>query len=271
MPHPGKSDQDVNKTDGVDQRSGSAVESFESQESQGTLEPLLNSQQTNTLNFDPHLAVADQQNIPRLDCVEDVSTVKQTVYENHHSSRDQLAGSLRQSDSAELILGACGNVKPVPCSSPLHSPRRKGGAGFSEVPESQSGYPRPTVAYQGNDGRLQLSELYRAGHFDRPCSSVDVDEGSCNAAGYMQPIQEEWNEHCGRGCMIGVQPPNTNFDTHDVKQVYNGLDSKMNEQGYRAHVDTITNDDSQSQNSEPNDDNLPLDRQRSNDSQENEN
>ena len=150
MPHPGKSDKDVNKTDDVDQRSSIAVESFESQE---TLEPLLNGRPTDALNVDPHLTVADQHDIPCLDCVEDVSIVKPIVYENH-SSCDRLAGSLRQSASAELIPGACGNVKPVPCSSPLHSPHRKGGASFSQVPEGQSGHPRPTVAYQSNDGRL---------------------------------------------------------------------------------------------------------------------
>ena len=271
MPHPGKSDKDVNKTDDVDERSSSAVESFESQE---TLEPLLNSQPTDTLNVNPHLtqvAIADQH-IQRLDCVEDISTVKQTVYENH-SSRDQLAGGLRQSASAELISGACGNVKPVPCTSPSHSPHHKGATAVpphsSKVPEGQSGHPRSTVAYQGNDDCLQLSECHRAGHSDRPCSFVS--EASYTAAGCMQPIQEEQNECCGHGCMVGVRPPNANFDTHDVKKVYNGLDSKMNEQGFRAHVDTIANGDSQSQNSEPNNDNLPLDRQRSNDSQENEN
>jgi hypothetical protein len=72
--------------------------------------------------------------------------------------------------------------------------------------------------------------------------------------------------------MVGGQAPgNPSFDGHDVKKVYNVLDGKMNEQGRRAFVDTFANGDSQSQNSEPNNDNFPLDRQRSNDSQENEN
>ena len=312
LPCPRKSDieLDVNKAVDTDQKSNSAVDSFESRE---TIDPLLDSQPTvsnedhtlgtSTVNSKSNGDRLNQQLMletiadlygPRLECIEDElaspPTAEQTVYQNH-LLRDQFkdndytttgAGDIHHSAS-DLTQGASKEKIPVLCTE---SPHRNvvysyQGNGVpshsSELPgvgvlEGHSGHQSSIVTYQENSIHLQSPELHGIGvegHVGRPCSTVS--EGGCTAAACMLPIQEAQSDCCDRGCMVGVQADSPNFDRGDVQKVYKGIDSKMNEQGHRHYVDSIVNGDSQSQNSEPNNDNLPLDRQGSNDSQENEN
>lgn len=309
LPCPVKSDieLDLNKGGDVDQKSSSAVDSFESQE---TLEPLLNSRPTTSTEDHSHhktstgisesngdgqpstgaTCIPDVYG-PRLDCIEDVpAPPPTTVHQIPHSlSRDSnyaMTGADGLHHSTSDLTPGDGqeelHVAPVLCTDQT-SPRQQAAYSYhvnsipSQLPrvgagveEGYSGHPSSTstVTYRENRAHLQSPEICVDGHSGRPCSTVS--EVSSTAAAVVSPIQEAQNDYCNHGCMVGVQGPSPNFDRRDVKKVYNGLDSKMNEQGQREYVECIVNGDSQSQNSEPNND-LPLDRQGSNDSQENEN
>lgn len=286
---------DVNRPHDADEKN-STMDSFVSQT---TREPLLNSQPValkevhallletpNVDRFNPQPTPETTVNIyvlPRLECSEDVPPIaKQTVYQNHPSC-DQIrdnndstigASNPRHGACNELTLEASSDNIPVPCTSPSNSPRHKAVVYSyqengvlltpSELPRGDpSSHPISTVTYQENSVPPHSSELSRLeGHSNHVsvegCTTLNVPPVQCN--------------RCDRGCLL-IQGPasNATLNSDDVRKVYQRVDSKMNEQGHRQYVDDIMNGDSQSQSSEPNNDNLSLDRQGSNDSQENEN
>lgn len=311
LPCPVKSDIELglNKDGDVDQKSSRAVESFESQTLEPLLNsrPTTSTEdhgrhKTSTgiseSNGDGQpstgaMCISDLYG-PRLDCIEDVPAPPLTaVHQNPHSllrdSNYAITGTDDLHHSISDLTPAAGKEElhgpPVACTE---SPRRQAaysyhgnsiptqfpgvGASVHVLEEGYSGHPSSTttstVTYRENHAHPQSPELRVEGHSDCPCSTVS--EVSSTAAAVVLPIQEARNSYCNHGCMVGIQAPSPNFDRRDVKKVYSGLDNKVNEQGQREYVESIVNGDSQSQNSEPNND-LPLDRQGSNDSQENEN
>ena len=268
--------------------------------SQNTREPLLNSQpvalkevhalletpKADGFNPQPTPETTCTVNLydpPRLECSEDVPPIaEQTVYQNlplYDQIRDYNDSTIGASNPhhgacSELTPGASSDNIPVPCTSPSNSPHHKAVVYSyqengtlltpSELPrEDPSSHPTSTVTYQENGVPPHSSELSRLeGHSNHVgmegCTTLNVPPVQCN--------------YCDHGCLL-VQGPASNaiLDIDDVRKVYQRVDGKMNEQGHRQYVDDIVNGDSQSQSSEPNNDNLPLDRQGSNDSQENEN
>ena len=250
-------------------------------DSQDTKEPLLDSQprildKDHILSEIPNLNIGsnkDQLNPqlrpesdvygPRLDCIEDVLKSRpiseHSVYENHSLSDQDRDDNESTTEAGRLRHGACALTQevhvakkdniPIPCTSPAHSPR--GSAACS---------------YQHNGHLFDLPRVNVEGHTSRPTSTAN-EEGTVTL--YVSPVEER---SCDCSHMAGVQACNAvSLHNDDVRKVYQVLDGKMNEEGYRQFVNTVVSGDSQSQNSEPNNDDLQLDRQGSNDSQENEN